>query len=315
MCLNETIMNTIAVRTILPILLLIGTGYLSRKMEILKAGDERVLNAFVYYFALPALFFINMSELRFTQETYIFTIAAFVPVFAVVAIYMLLYRIIGFSRDRLYLLITCTVFGSHAFFGIPFIVFAFPTIQGEQLAILSASSVSIIGVSISLIVLEFYKLGSVRIWEGIKQVSKRLSKNPLIISIIFGFLCSFFHVEIPHAFSTFLHMLGKTTATVAIFMLGVFLYGRTYTKIGEAFRLSLLRIIVLPVIGLITTRIFGLHDIEKSVLVLMYSMPLALSMIILSERYNFYVETIASVIMISSLAAGLYLNVWLMIVQ
>jgi malonate transporter len=308
-------MNTIAVRTILPILLLIGTGYLSRKINILKAGDERVLNAFVYYFALPALFFINMSELRFTLATYIFAVAAFVPVFTVVAIYLLLYWIIGFSRDRLYLLITCTVFGSHAFFGIPFIVFAFPTIQGEQLAILSASSISIVGVSISLTVLEFYKLGSVKIWEGIKQVAKRLSKNPLILSIFLGFLFSLFHVEVPHAFSTFLHMLGKTTATVAIFMLGVFLYGRTYSKIGEAFKLSLLRIIVLPVIGLIAMKIFGFHGIERSVLVLMYSMPLALSMIVLSERYNFHVETIASVIMISSLAAGLYLNVWLWIVQ
>jgi len=144
---------------------------------------------------------------------------------------------------------------------------------------------------------------------------KEAFENPLILSIVLGFLFSFFHVEVPHAFSTFLHMLGKTTATVAIFMLGVFLYGRTYSKIGEAFKLSLLRIIVLPVIGLITTRIFGLHDIERAVLVLMYSMPLALSMIILSERYDFHVETIASVIMISSLAAGLYLNIWLMIVQ
>jgi len=35
-------------------------------------------------------------------------------------------------------------------------------------------------------------------------------------------------------------------------------------------------------------------------------------MIVLSERYNFYKETIASLILISSLGAGLYLNLWLL---
>jgi len=31
-----------------------GTGFLSRKIGVLKSGDERVLSAYVYYFALPA---------------------------------------------------------------------------------------------------------------------------------------------------------------------------------------------------------------------------------------------------------------------
>jgi len=43
----------------------------------------------------------------------------------------------------------------------------------------------------------------------------------------------------------------------------------------------------------------------------MHGMPVAISMIILSERYNFYKDTIASLILISSLGAGLYLNLWL----
>ena len=41
--------------TAVPILFLIGIGFLSRKLGILKLGDERVLSAYVYYFALPAL--------------------------------------------------------------------------------------------------------------------------------------------------------------------------------------------------------------------------------------------------------------------
>jgi len=108
-------------------------------------------------------------------------------------------------------------------------------------------------------------------------------------------------------------MLGGTTSTVAIFMLGVFLYGRKYTNIVRAFELSLLRIVFLPIVALLTTMLFNLPDVERSVLVLMHGMPVAISMIVLSERYDFYKETIASLILISSLGAGVYLNLWLLL--
>ena len=96
-------------------------------------------------------------------------------------------------------------------------------------------------------------------------------------------------------------------------MLGVFFYGRRYTNIAQAFKLSLLRILFLPTVALLTTKFFMLPKMENSILVLMHGMPVAISMIILSERYDFYKETIASLILISSLAAGLYLNLWLLV--
>lgn len=297
----------------MPIFLLIGTGFFSRKMEILKSGDERVLSAYVYYFALPALFFINMAETNFIEETLIFMFAGIIPVFVVLTIYTFLYLMFRFSKNTLYLLILSTIFGSLAFFGIPFITFAFPTRQGEHLATLSAATIAIISVAISITVLELYKLEKSTIRKGLKHVIKRLSRNPLIISILSGILLSLIGIEVPSSISTSLHMLGGTTSTVAIFMLGVFLYGRKYTNIVEAFELSLLRIVFLPAVALLTTMLFNLSNVERSVLVLMHGMPVAISMIVLSERYDFYKETFASLILVSSLGAGLYLNLWLLL--
>jgi predicted permease len=47
----------------------------------------------------------------------------------------------------------------------------------------------------------------------------------------------------------------------------------------------------------------------------MFSAPLALSMIVLSERFDFYRDAIASFFLITSLSAGNYLNLWLMILE
>jgi len=299
-------------RTVVPILLLMGMGFLSRKLGILKSGDERILSAYVYYFALPALFLVVMTETNFTEGTLRFIFAGIIPILAALTIYVSLYIILRFSKNILYLLILSTVFGSLAFFGIPFITFAFPG-TGEPVATLAAASISIVSVPISITTLELYRLQQPKILTGLKLVAKRLSRNPLILSIFFGILLSLIKIEIPTPISQPLHMLGSTTSTVAIFMLGVFLYGRKYTNISEALKLSLLRILFLPIVTFLATMLFDFSTLERSALILMHGMPVAISMIVLSERYNFYKETIASLILISSLGAGLYLNLWLLL--
>jgi len=305
-------MSDIILLTIIPILLLMGTGFLSRKLGILKSGDERILSAYVYYFALPALFFVNMTETNFTEGTLRFMLAGIIPILIALTIYISLYVIFRFSKNILYLLILSTIFGSLAFFGIPFIAFAFPG-TGEPVATLAAASISIVSVTTSITILELYRLQQSKILTGLKLVAQRLSKNPLILSIFFGILLSLIKIEIPTPISQPLHMLGSTTSTVAIFMLGVFLYGRKYTNISEALKLSMLRIVFLPIVAFLTTMLFDFSTLERSALILMHGMPVAISMIVLSERYSFYKETIASLILISSLGAGLYLNLWLLL--
>ncbi len=306
-------MNDIIFRTLIPIIILIGAGILSRKTGILKSGDERVLSAYVYFFALPALFFVNMSEINLVTESTGFILSSIFPIFFALFVIFVTSKLLRLTKDSLYLIVFSTIFGSVAFFGIPFVMFAFPTRQGENLATLAAASISLIAVPISIAVLEIRKLEDSSIRKGIKQVTLRLSRNPLIFSIMFGSLLSVFSIRIPAPISTALHMLGGTTSAVAIFMLGVFLYGRKYGNILKAVELSLLRIILLPIIALFVVELLNLEYLEKSIVVLMHGSPIAVSTIVLSERYNFHKEVIASLVLISTIGAGLYLNLWLLI--
>ena len=306
-------MLTTALRTIIPILLLIGVGAVARRIGILKAGDTRVLSAYVYYFALPALLLVNIAETRFDGETLRFMAAGVTPVLFVFVLYSIISRIFSISRNTTYLLTLSTIFGSWGFFGIPFVMFAFPTRETEKLATLSLVSIAVVSVTISITLLEYYRLEKQTIWRGLLSVLKKLSRNPLIIGIVLGLIMALLRIRIPPLILTPLHMLGSTTATIAIFLLGAFLYGRKYSNLMRAIKLSLLKAFLLPAIALITVVLFRLSEPHRSVIVLMHAMPLALSMIVLSERYDFNKETFASMILITSLAAGLYLNFWLII--
>ena len=130
-------MANTALRTIVPIMLLMGVGFGSRRLGILKKGDERVLSAYVYYFALPALLLANIAQTEFNSETLRFMAAGITPVFIVCVFYLLISKIFPISKNTKYLMTLSTIFGSWGFFGIPFVMFAFPTREAEGLAILS----------------------------------------------------------------------------------------------------------------------------------------------------------------------------------
>ncbi|MFO7601224.1 MAG: AEC family transporter [Candidatus Desulfacyla sp.] len=309
---------SIFLKTTLPLFLLIGLGFLARKVNLMKQGDERALSAYVYFFALPSLFFINLAETRFDWIIATYVAAGIVPVVVVFLVLTLLFFLFRFSKDTYFLLVIGSVFGSHAFFGIPFVMFAFPTAEGERLATLSSGTISIFSVIISISLLEIYQISREQrpsVVKAVSRVALRLTRNPLIISIILGVLISFLGVPIPFAISKPLHMLGGTTATVAIFMLGMIFYGRQYKQLAQAFGISLLRMIVVPLIGMLSARLLGLGSLASSVVVLMSAMPMAISMVVLSERYQFHQDLIASVILISSILAGLYLNGWLVLLN
>lgn len=301
--------------TIVPIMLLILSGFLSRRFDFLRAGDERVFSAYVYYFALPSLFFVNMAEIRFSKEVLTFIFGAILPIAATIALFVIIKMLFRFSLRKLYLLLLSTIFGSTAFFGIPFVMIAFPSREAEHLAVLAAASISLISVPASITVLEFFKLGKIDFSKSIFMVFKKLSRNPLILSIFFGVIFSLAGIKLPPFLSNFFHMLGGTTAAVAIFMLGVFLYGRKYKKLLTGFGLSLLRIIALPILALGATSMVHLKTAEKVIIVLMHAMPVAISMIVLSQKYDFEKETFASLILISSLASIFYLNIWLFLLR
>jgi len=306
-------MDSIAFKTLLPIFMLMGAGFLSRKTGILKSGDERVLSAYVYYVALPALSLLNLAETEFTAETFRFMLAGILPVLGILLLFLFLYYAFRLPKHTVYLWIFGSVFGSVAFFGVPFISFAFPTKEAERLALLAVASIAPISVATCIMILELYKLRTATLMEGLRPVLINFCRNPLILSILTGFFLGLARIEIPAPLSSSLRMIGSTTSATAIFMLGVFLYGRKYTSLLQASKLSLVRIILFPCLAFLATQLMGLPDLESAILILMHATPVAVSVIVLSERYGFFTETIASLTLVSSVVGGIFPTILLLL--
>jgi predicted permease len=305
----------VAVRTLVPIGLLVGAGAAARASGVLREGDARVLNSYIYWFALPALFVVDLSGMRLDAADARFVLAGTLPLLVLTAAFAALARVLGLSRGTFVLFVASTAFGSLAFFGIPFVIFAFPGREAERLAALAAAGISVPAVVLTIALLEYAGAAGRGFLGGLRLVGARLAKNPLLLSIGAGVALSLGGWRLPGPLEQPLHMLGTTTATVAFFMLGVFLYGRRYVHLRAAAGLALLRLALLPLVTLPFVAALGLPALERSTAVLMNGMPVAVSLLVLSERYGFYPETIASLVLLSSAGGALTLNLWLMLLR
>ena len=292
-----------------PILVLIGVGYLARSLGLLRAGDERALNGFLYWLALPALFVVDLAQAELTVDTLRFMALGVGPPIALGVLMLFAPRA---SRDTRYLLAVTTAFGSLAFFGIPFAEFALGAGEPVRLAALAAAGIAPFTVAFALVLLETHGATGVPLWKATRRTVGRLVRNPLILSIGLGVALSVLRVDVPLVLASPLAMLGRTTAPVALVTLGVFLYGRDYRLLLPALGLSLTRLLVLPALTLLVVALVGVPPLEGAVLVIMNGTPIAVNTIVLSERYGFHRERIAPLILISSLGAVLTLNLWLL---
>lgn len=291
-------------------LFLIGLGFLSRQWKLLKEGDERVLSSFIYYFALPALFISNLSGSSITSGTLSFVMSALLPMIIILMLYLAAAAIFRIPGDVLSLMIICTFFGSVVFFGMPYIIFMFGTLEAENLAALSAVPISVLGWFISVLTLELYSLKAETVSEGILITLRRMLRNPLILSMTAGIALSVFDIKLPSAVLKPLKMLGSTTSPLSIFLVGLFFYGKEYSSFMKALRFSSLRMILLPAAAFLLYRFSGIKGPELSILVLMHGMPAAVNLIVLSGRYNFYRGFIPSYLLVSTFGSFLSLAAW-----
>jgi predicted permease len=295
------------------IFVLVGLGFLARKLHLLRAGDERVLNALVYYFALPAFLLLELAQATYSREILRLVLAGGGPLFLLVLLLGVL-RLLRLSRENFYLLSVSTVFGSLAFFGIPFIEYAVGGEEALKLAALSVGLLAPFGVAFVLTLLELHQNQEGPWVRAVGKALRRLARNPLILSILMGLALGIGKVELPRFFQQILRYLSGTVAPLALFSLGVFLFGRPYKAIPKALGLSLLRLAILPALTLGFARVLGLSSLETTILVIMNGTPLAVNMMVLSQRYGFYVEEMASLALVSSLGSLLTLSLWQLVI-
>ncbi len=281
----------------LPIFLIIFSGWLLKKYKIVTDDWVHILNQFAYYISLPALIITSLWSVDFLNKSswkFVFLSLTTIILFSLLVFIILSFSNLSHSKKTA-IFLGATV-GNTVYMGFPLIELGFGKenlISGALISIIYL----VIPILISIFIIKYWQDRSHKISDQLKD----FFKNPLVVSVFFGFILSFLKIDFSfiEAIKKSLSLLGSTASPVALFALGGFLYGKFLKKdLASVFAISLLKTIVFPLI-VATTFIYLFKLDNFGVFALLASMPVAVTTFVIAEKFNFGKELIGNSILIS----------------
>lgn len=213
---------------IIPIFLLLASGYLSVKLSLINKEQMGAVAAFVIRIALPALFLQSLSEKDLDmiwqpELFYIYTLATFI-VFAI-AFFLTKHHFQNSRTDASILAVGASM-SNTGLLGT-----AILTLIIGQKALSYTSLVviieSVLLVPTALILARASGQARLSAIQIIGSSLLNLLKNPLFISVVIGILCAVFQIRLPTYLSQVLSLIGQTASPLALMVIGGSVVGLT----------------------------------------------------------------------------------------
>ena len=288
----------------LPFFGLIAAGYAAGRTRVLPPEAVGGLNAFVFWFALPAFLFMHMSaantegfDLRFILAYSGGELLCFVICYAAAR------ALFGPDPERNALRGAAAAFGNIGYMGLPIIVAVF----GEGMVV---PAVTVILVDNFLMFLPIILIQYARQDGGggagpvLSMVVGTLLRNPLLLAMAAGLACGTLGVPIPGPLVSFGTLLSGAAAPCALFVLGATLVGRPLTSgFSEVAMMSAGKLLLHPALVLGIATLLALDPRLTAVAVVEASLPIAAHVFITARTYEVYAERISSAILFSTVCA------------
>jgi malonate transporter len=297
----QTILNTA-----LPFFALIFCGYGAGRFKLLSEASISGVNAFVFYFALPAFIFNLLATSPLIHVANGPFVAAYLGtglvVFAVAAVLgRLLFKV---RRSEAALQGSAAVLGNTGYMGIPLVAAAF----GDRAAIplvLGLTLEATVLIPLTIILVEAQKGLDAGWSQLLGSVAGAMVRNPIIIAIFAGVLVSATSLGLPTPIENFTALLGRAAGPCALFALGATLTSFPIsTGISEVSYMTFFKLLIHPAaMWFTTTRLFDVDPLWATVAILGAALPVAANVFIVAKQYDTYVERVSSAILVSTIVS------------
>jgi malonate transporter and related proteins len=302
--------------TVLPFFALIFCGYGAGRLGILNEASAAGVNAFVFFFALPAFLFDLMSTSSLTETFDGSFIAAYlVSGLVVFAVALLLGRLLfDVKLGEASVLGAAAVLGNTGYMGIPLLSAAL----GREAAIpvvLGLTIEAVIFIPLTMIIIEVGKGLGTGLTRLLSSVGGSLARNPILLSIAAGVLISAMELAVPTPIANFASLLGSAAGPCALFALGATLAQRRVSSgLGEVAYMTFFKLFVHPaVVFLATTVVFDVDPLWATAATLAAALPIAANVFIVARQYDTYVQRASSAILISTAVSVATVSVLLIV--
>jgi len=288
---------------VLPVFGIILAGYLCGRFGLLGEASSEALNRFVYFLALPALFFISLARVGVGDILNWRFLAAYGGGVIVTAATAVLAgrRLFPNRLAAVGLHGLAAIFANTGYMGIPLLVTAFGPAAALPSIIATVLNGAVI-MALGIFVVEIDLSRDRGAGGVVADALLGVAKSPLVLSAAGGILCSSLGLAMPEAVARFCDILGAAAPPAALFAIGLFLVGRSLTAgLAETSWLVFHKLLVQPLAT--AAIVFGLLPMERVwavSAVALAALPTGSLVFVLAQQYGIYTQRATAAILVST---------------
>jgi predicted permease len=283
---------------ILPVCLLVCLGVLLRRWAIIDSAFIDVSSSLVFKVTLPALIFLAIADMHINPaEQFWLMLFVAIAILATCAFSYFWAWLIKLPREDLSAFVQASFRSNLGIVGIAMVVYAF----GDD-GIRTGALVLAVGVPM-------YNLISVVILAQGQSVSiteqcQLILRNPLIIAIMLAIPFSIWSIPLPSTLRSTAESLGNMTLPLALISIGGSLSWTEFHKANKTTaHIMLLKLGIFPGLILGAGLMFGLPELELSVIVIMLASPTAAAAFVMARNMGGNATLTANAIALTTLGA------------
>lgn len=291
---------------VLPVFVVIASGYLATYTGAFDDQAGAALGRFVFYFAIPVMLFHSLATKELPAEIDVRYFAAYyggVGTSFVLAI--MGYRWLGHADFEFRVLAAFgSIYGNTVLIGIPIILAALGDKAGLPLFLL-LSFHAVIFFSLVTFLVEGVARGRGRTWAVMGNAVKGLATNPILIGLVGGVAWNLADLPMPRLFDRFGDLMGGAALPCALFSVGASLRGY---RIAGTLRLCVVMVAIKMVmqpmlVAFLAFVVFDVDPLWASVAVIAAAMPTGVNAYLFAVRYGKAQTEIAASMLLSTLLA------------
>jgi len=301
--------------TIIPIFAVVILGWFARRRGFMPPEFLGPANQLVYYLAIPALIFRSISKASFHTQ-FNMTVLLITLSSATLAYFSawLIGQLTRWPKERIGAFIQCSAHGNHGYIGLP-VAFYFMGESGLAKAGILAGFLMILQNVLSVLALQACSVADVPPGRKMRVIAEKLIRNPVIVSALAGVAASACQLALPAPVLRFIDILSGLAPPLSLLLIGASLSLEVMRKNFVSVMGSvIIKIIVLPLVGLAFFMFFGLDTAEFLPGLILLATPTATVAYVMAKEMHADDEFAVAAISTSTLASALTYLVWLMAV-
>ncbi len=289
---------------LLPVLLMILLGAGLRHIRFLSKDGFDGLNRLAFWVGLPCLLFIEISGARVSGgEALRISVVIMVTSLLMLGLAYGVGRLLHLKSPSLRVFNQGVFRGNLVYVGLPVVLFALPPDADLRATAILALAPTIPFFNIlSVLLLMQPKPGTRGKW--LVSMLGGMIRNPLIIACLLGMAALALKIQLPTALHRAVEGVGRIGLPAALLALGGSLtWERVRGQSVPAFAAALMKVGVMPLVGLFVARACGLEGPLLTVCLLYLATPTAVASYVMADQMGADAELAAAIIVVSTVLA------------